>query len=201
MSCKHRFYDFLNPNIEGLEYLFIGTFNPEWNAENNNNAEYFYGRSTNNFWCILPHTFNDCCLIDKNITEWTEYCCLKKIGITDIIKEITNADSNNQEHYNLITRGYSDSNLDKKVGQEYCFSINFYDIEIIKIIEENKNTLKGVFFTRKTGAGIPRIWQKWCEIKNYCCENEISSNELITPSRYGAGIRESIEKWKEIIFP
>jgi hypothetical protein len=191
----------LNPKTEDLKYLFIGTFNPEWNSKNDNNAEYFYGRSTNNFWCILPHTFDDNCLIDKSITEWTEYCALKNIGITDIIREITNAEITNNEHYNLITRGYSDNNLDKRNGNDYIFTIDFNTSIILEIIRRNKKTLQGAYFTRKTDSGIPRIWEQWILIKNYCNENNINCNELITPSNYGPGIKKSIIKWKEIIFP
>ena len=64
MSCKHRFYDKLIPSWE-FEYLFIGTFNPEWNNPNGNNANYFYSRHTNDFWHILPEVFGDTSLMAK----------------------------------------------------------------------------------------------------------------------------------------
>jgi len=55
MPCEHRFLNDLIPNWE-LEYLFIGTFNPSWNNNNAVQADYFYGRVRNNFWCILPRS-------------------------------------------------------------------------------------------------------------------------------------------------
>ncbi len=35
MDCKHRFINELLPNWK-IKYLFINTFNPEWNNINNN---------------------------------------------------------------------------------------------------------------------------------------------------------------------
>ena len=54
MSCTHRFENQLIPNWE-IEHLFIGTFNPSWDLNNAGQADYFYGRVRNNFWCILPN--------------------------------------------------------------------------------------------------------------------------------------------------
>lgn len=208
MPCKHRFFNQLIPKNGSIEYLFVGTFNPAWDAENNNNAEYFYGRSTNNFWCIMPHAFGDICLIDKGITEWVKYCKEKNIVLTDLIKEITNADIGSNEHKNLITKGFSDSNLDKKnqnQNNKFIFEIDFITDDIIKIIKTNKKTLKGVFFTRETKSGIPRIWERWLIIKDFCNRQDILCAELITPSNRGRGceqgIKEKIIRWKEKIFP
>ena len=56
MACRHRFYDKLSPDWE-LEYLFVGTFNPSWDFNNAEQADYFYGRNRNFFWRILPEVF------------------------------------------------------------------------------------------------------------------------------------------------
>lgn len=88
MSCKHRFYNSLFPAENNYEFLVIGTFNPEWDAINGNNADYFYGRDSNFFWCIVPHAFDETCLINSGPNEWKKFCLKAehKIAITDLIK-------------------------------------------------------------------------------------------------------------------
>ena len=70
MACSHRFLNELIPDWE-IEYLFVGTFNPEWDSPNGNNANYFYGRSTNDFWYILPQAFGGKNLMDKRSQKET----------------------------------------------------------------------------------------------------------------------------------
>ena len=127
MSCRHRFYDNLIPNIDNPEYLFIGTFNPEWNAINGNNAEYFYGRETNLFWCIVPHAFDYGCLINKGVDEWIDFCNSEnhKIVLTDLIKEVTNADIENQTHYRLLASGFQDKALESVIDNNFHFELDF----------------------------------------------------------------------------
>ncbi len=40
MGCRHRLENQLIPNWE-LEYLFVGTFNPSWNYNNAEQADFF----------------------------------------------------------------------------------------------------------------------------------------------------------------
>mgnify|MGYP000203195880 CR=1 FL=1 len=48
-TIKHKFLDHnINPKAE---MLFLGTFNPE---TENNDADFFYGRSRNYLWKLLP---------------------------------------------------------------------------------------------------------------------------------------------------
>ena len=201
MPCKHRFYHVLDPQTDNLEYLFIGTFNPEWDAENDNNAQYFYGRFTNDFWSLLPQTFGDPSLTGKSVTEWIAYCNTRKIGITDLVREITNADKGVPDHYRLITEGYADNNLDKKYGNAYVFTIHFNTDVIKTIIERNILSLKGVFFTRKTGTGIPRIWAEWQKVCEHCNHHHVRYSELITPSGNGRRHKDRMAQWKKTILP
>lgn len=199
MPCLHRFHDILIPQQNGLRFLFIGTFNPEWNAANDNNANYFYGRTSNLFWCILPHAFNEICLIDKEREQWEEFCIEHKIGITDIISCVTNADQNIQEHFNLLTLGFKDGNIDKQIDKQYIFNIDFTTQGLIQLIDDNHQTLKGVFFTRSTNQGIPRIWHHWQAISQYCQNLNIYTNALPTPSPQGGTIRNKINIWRHEI--
>jgi hypothetical protein len=75
MSCHHRFLGLHNPNslLPNWEFdiLIIGTFNPKWNFSNGQNAEYFYGRTRNNyFWDVLPMVFEKDGLRNENVKKW-----------------------------------------------------------------------------------------------------------------------------------
>lgn len=199
MPCQHRFHDILIPQQNKLRFLFIGTFNPEWDAANANNANYFYGRASSLFWCILPHAFNENCLIDKEREEWEGFCVANKIGLTDIISCVINADQNNQEHINLLTLGFKDDNLDKKINRQYIFNLDFTTQQLTQLISENHQTLRGIFFTRSTNQGIPRIWQQWQVVSQHCQNLGIYSNGLPTPSTRGGTIRNKIFTWRQEI--
>ncbi len=199
MPCQHRFHDILIPQQDKLRFLFIGTFNPEWDAANANNANYFYGRASSLFWCILPHAFKENCLIDKEREEWGAFCVANKIGLTDIISCVTNADQNNQEHIDLLTLGFKDDNLDKKINRQYIFNLDFTTQQLTQLIDENRQTLRGVFFTRSTNQGISRIWQQWQDVSEYCQNLDIYSNGLPTPSTRGGTIRNKIFIWRQEI--
>lgn len=183
---NHKFHDVLIPKQEELKYLFIGTFNPEY--EERNDAEYFYGR--NSFWCILPHAFGAQCLINEGRKKWEEFCNEKKIGLTDLIKSLTNV--NKEEIKKDI---FSDATFNN-------YEMKFIDEEIISLIEKNKTTLKGVFFTRKSPAkNINNIWEKWDKILNRCSKlnktngGNIYFQTLLSPSLRGSNIRDVVSNW------
>jgi len=193
MSCKHRFYNELLPTW-GFDYLFIGTFNPEWNNPNGNNANYFYGRHTNDFWYILPKVFGDSNLMkkekrtDKNIL--IGYLKTRRIALTDIIIEVKNVEQENELHFNDII-SVKDKNLEK---YELIFNS-----EIFKLL---KNNLKGVFFTRQYESKST-ICNQWKLIKDRCLELSIPTSELVTPSRgyrsNGYNREKKINEWRNII--
>lgn len=199
MACLHRFHEILIPQQNNLRFLFIGTFNPSWDAANANNANYFYGRASSLFWCILPHAFNQNCLIDKERPEWEEFCVNHQIGISDIISSVTNADQNNAEHIELLTLGFQDKNLDKRLNREFVFEHDFTTERLLHLIGANRQTLRGVFFTRSTKAEIPRIWNQWENISRHCRQLNIPATALPTPSTRGGTIRERIFTWRRAI--
>ncbi len=195
MACKHRFINELNPEW-GIEYLFIGTFNPEWNNDNNN-AYYFYGRYTNDFWYIMPQVFGKNSLMEKKYRTNKEYLknFLKenKIGLTDLILEIKNVNENNPIHKKDVL-----SFKDKKI-ENYDIDFNINNIK--KIIDSNKN-LKGVYFTRNI-ENQSKICDEWLKIKDYCIRKNIHTSELITPSRgyrsNGYNRNKKLEDWRKIV--
>ena len=188
MPCKHRFYSELIPKMKDAEYLFVGTFNPEWDNPNGNNASWFYGRETNLFWCICPHAFNENCLIDKGEKEWREFCSGNNIVITDLVSEITNVDINNPEDVKAIN-SFSDVALDKMK-----FVSNAQ--HIIKYIQSGKHNLKGVFFTRKSKSGIPNLWIEWEAVVAAAKACGIHTSALQTPSLYLTSIPGAIREWR-----
>lgn len=199
IPCRHRFYDTLIPNQDKVKFLFVGTFNPNWNAIDGNNADYFYGRKTNLFWCICPHAFNDNCLIDKGLNEWLLFCNQNQIGLTDIIKEVTNANPQIERHIKLLTSGFQDKNLDLKEDNKFFFNLEFNTVNINDFITTRQNELKGVFFTRKSHSDIPRIWRHWLTIKQHCDDLNIYNASLPTPSIRGGAIRDKIFNWRQEI--
>ena len=194
MSCKHRFYDDLIPAWE-FDYLFIGTFNPEWDHPKGNDAKYFYGRYTNDFWHILPKVFGDEDLMSKEKRENKEllisYLKSRRIALTDLVTEVKNVEKENERHFRDIT-GFKDKDLEK-------YELVFND----KIFDLLKKSLKGVFFTRGYESNT-RIGRQWKAIREKCEERSIPCAELVTPSRgyrrNGYTREKKISEWKKSIF-
>jgi hypothetical protein len=199
MPCLHRFYDNLIPDQNPLHFIIIGTFNPSWNAVNGNNADFFYGRATNLFWCICPHAFNDECLIDRGVNEWIDFCTGHCIGLTDIIRNVVNASDENPLHVRLLTSGFEDKNLDLKEAGQFVFQLDFNTDAICDLITRRKSQVKGVFFTRKSHNDIPRIWEEWKKISRHCDLVGIPNAALPTPSSRGGAIRDKILTWRQEI--
>ncbi|HRR28546.1 MAG TPA: hypothetical protein P5270_04225 [Victivallales bacterium] len=153
MSCRHRFYDKLIPEWP-IKYLFIGTFNPEWNS--GNDAAYFYGRPQNRFWEIMPIALNfESQIKNRSNPEVLELFLKKnKIGLTDLIVEVTNADYKVASHRRAL--------LSFKDDELFRFKCKFNE-NIFDLIDKNAVLLQqgGVFLTRKSTpkGSIGLFWQ------------------------------------------
>jgi hypothetical protein len=171
MPCKHKFLADLSCTVSYKpDILIIGTFNPEWPVDNY--ASWFYGRTNNNyFWEILPRMFNDCSLRHSGPKRWKEFCSLKNIVITDLITSINDANEENPEHFEIISK-FRDAD----------FANYFKEIEmtnVLKIIEDNP-TIKKVFFTRQDGVGM--FDNQINIIDRHCKNKKIHFSRLLTPS-------------------
>lgn len=197
MACLHRFHKELLPKHQ-VKILFIGTFNPIWNVGKGDNPDYFYSRSANQFWCILPHALEQNCLIDKSRIEKEEFCTNNKIGLSDLIYCIENVNEK-EVNNDFLKKGFKDEAFEKTEGNNYILKITFFTEKLNKYIDQNKDVLKGVFFTRKTKKGIDRIWSEWLLIKNQCEKLNITCGELSSPSPRGGGIRNKIGEWRSAI--
>jgi hypothetical protein len=187
MPCTHRFENQLIPHWE-IEHLFIGTFNPSWNLNNAVQADYFYGRVRNNFWCILPRVFGGNDLKYCDLYSKLEYIQHHKIGITDLISKVINAEITNETDIIQLTTGFSDNVLNN-------YQLEF-NIENIKdLIMRNINTIKGVYLTRSTLGGINQITNGWNEIEIFCNQHQIHTEKLRTPANYGGGCIVKSNDW------
>tara|TARA_B000000532_G_scaffold149379_1_gene119939 strand:+ start:356 stop:946 length:591 start_codon:yes stop_codon:yes gene_type:complete len=191
MPCNHRFIQDLYPN-HNLKYLFIGTFNPEWDSPKGNDANWFYGRYTNSFWKILPETFGhpNLNIINnrQNPKPWKDYCIKNGIGLTDIIQTIK--DAKEEEHKTEIL-GFQDKHLER--FNEVIFT------DISNLIIRNSETLYGVYLTRYCHTlrknGI--FYKRWTEIENLCKQNGIHYSCLISPSNgCRVSIAEKVKIWQ-----
>lgn len=160
-TVRHRFLD--HQINQGTETLIIGTFNPE---TANNDAEFFYGRSRNYLWRLLPTAFGENDLKGASKQEKLEFIRKHKIDLIDLIKEIEVDAGQEANFYD----GYIDS---KVTGWR----------NIIALINSLPN-LKRVCFTRKTFSDIPNMKKQLDAIRQHCENKKISFKELTTPARF-----------------
>lgn len=194
MPCFHRFQEDLIP-LHELRYLFVGTFNPEWNNPNGNNANWFYGRRTNSFWRILPSVFGGENMNTfhhrQNPQIWKDYCLENGIGFTDIITAILDAEVEVHEQQIM---GFQDNFL------EHFINIIFTNIP--QIIENNANSLLGVYLTRFSHTLNPNgiFLEKWHEIEGLCNDLGVHNSPLVTPSNgYMMSVAEKSLIWQQAI--
>lgn len=163
-SVKHRFLDHqIDPDTETL---IIGTFNPE---AIDNDAEFFYGRSRNYLWRLLPTAFNEKDLKGASKSEKLEFIKKYKIDLIDLIEEITVDEGQEANYYD----GY----IDNKVTRWN---------NIVAVIDSLQN-LKRVCFTRKTFSDIPNMKKQLEAIQQHCDNKQIPFKVLTTPARFYEG--------------
>ncbi|SEH97801.1 uracil-DNA glycosylase family protein [Epilithonimonas hominis] len=184
MACNHKFIRDLDLSYAdwSVETLVVGTFNPEWSRSNN--ADWFYGRRTNNFWNVLPRIYLENELICSDKQTKLDFCRKHRIGITDLIKTINTASQ--EEHFNIIS-SFSDKAIEDN------FKNDITQVNIIEILE-NKKTIRNVYLTRSAKNGM---WRNlWKDIKSFCIDHEIYCTELLTPSNYAMYQYNKTEKQK-----
>jgi hypothetical protein len=175
MSCEHKFLNDLELAYSDWEIrtLFIGTFNPNWNSCSNE-SNWFYGRTKRNaFWCILPTIHEGQSLINGNKQDWINFCKRNRIGITDIITSISDANEDNPIHRNYICK-FKDDKLEN-------FDINITNVP--QILDRYVN-IKQVCITRQT---LSEFWEDiFTELfiwKNEHPERVLDIIHLRSPSR------------------
>ncbi|MBI2722800.1 MAG: hypothetical protein HYX39_11560 [Bacteroidetes bacterium] len=158
---QHRFlYHKIDPSTE---ILILGTFNPE---TENNPADFFYGRSKNYLWRLLPNAYQESDL--KGATKDLKIDFIKKykIDFIDLIAKIDVEHGKETDYYD----GY----IDGRVTQWQ---------DVISVIKKNPS-IKRICFTRKSFSDIPNMTKKVEEIKKYCISKNIDFEFLPTPARF-----------------
>ncbi len=161
ITVKHRFLETkINLNTETL---IIGTFNPETEE---NQAEFFYGRSRNYLWRLLPTAYREKDLKNASKREKLDFIARRNIDFIDLISEIEVVKGQEANYY--------DSFIDNKVTQWR---------NVIFEMGRLKN-LKRVCFSRKTFSDIPNMKKQIAEIQEYCDRNGLYFQAMTTPARF-----------------
>ncbi len=80
---SHKFIGHqINPNTETL---IVGTFNPDTDK---NSAEFFYGRSRNYLWSLLPIAFQSPDLKHATKSEKLDFMSLHSVDFIDLISKV-----------------------------------------------------------------------------------------------------------------
>ncbi len=173
MPCHHKFIDCLN--LDSINFhpntLVIGTFNPGWDNLNNQ-AEWFYGRTARNyFWDVLPRIYEGINLRHQPHTQWKHFCARNGIAVTDLLQTINDAEVDNPAHVAALL-GYQDADI----------ANNFHDFTPVDIVGvlQNHPTINHVYLTRQ--LGVPFWDNLWLQVTEYCNDNNISHQTLLTPS-------------------
>lgn len=158
MKVNHQFLNeaFFIPDWE-VEYLFLGTFNPEGGEKVN----YFYGRESNFTWKILSDIFKkDFNPYDtNNFSNFIKQLELKKIACMDIIKSVE-FDEKTYDEMRIKGKGYKDSNIiNNKVIRKYSTE------EVNLIIKKNKNVK--VFTTWGNGSNLKEWRTELIKLKDF----------------------------------
>lgn len=171
-KIKYRFLDHqINPAIKTL---IIGTFNPE---AKNNQAIFFYGRSRNYLWTLLPTAFHESDLKQADKNEKLVFIEKRKIDFIDLISEVQVEEEAN----------YYDGYIDDKVTVWR---------NVISEIDRLRY-LKRVCFTRKTFSDIPNMKKQIEAIHEHCERKGIYFKAIVTPARYYSAERQA--EWTDFL--
>lgn len=196
MSCSHRFIGLhvensLFPNWD-IDHFFIGTFNPEWDRPNASNAEYFYGRSAY-FWDAISIFFEDKPFewSDNNKEHMIAFCKRHKIGFTDLISSVMDADVNNETHRARIFT-VKDNELEK------FENINWNTERIIEYLRVNKP--KHLYFTLLAGNKGSIFTKEIQKVEQAAKTLNVTSKRLHSPTGANVGngsprLHELVERW------
>jgi len=180
-TTNHKFKNrkFYFPKWE-LDYLFIGTFNPEFGED----VPYYYGRSRNNFWKIISKIFKT--TIAPYDDDFFKKLIEIKLGCVDLVDSVTY--DKVLYHDKINGKGYDDKILFKKKNN---IKKNYNTIEIVNLIK--KNNLSKVYITNKGGVFLKEQKEELELIKNNCDVIYLPSPSPIHTNR--VGIEKVISNW------
>lgn len=157
-------HKFKNHQIQkDTKILVIGSFNPDVPQ---NKADFFYSRSRNYLWQLLPKCFNIDSLKQSSISEKLSFMKKHKIDFIDLISEIGVVNNQKVNYYDIC--------IDSQVTKWN---------DIVSLIKKHQKINK-VCLTRKTLNGIPNMKTKILRIEKFCIANKIKFRLLTTPARF-----------------
>lgn len=156
--------------------LILGTFHPDID----NGADFFYGRSRNYLWRILPACFNSPDLKGASLAEKQQFMHRYHVDFADIIQSLQNLPLGEEDNY-------ADDFIDGYIHQW----------KNIGILIDRLTALEAVYFTRKTFTMMPNISDKIAEIRNHCVLKCVRFCLLETPSRFSNQLK--IDAWTSTI--
>lgn len=156
----HKFREHqVNPETE---ILILGTFNPDIPG----GPDFFYGRTRNFLWHMLPQCWNIEPLKESSLLSKQEFMAAHKIDFADIIHSID------------VPEG-EESNVDDTFIDNHV--VEWKDINALI---ESLPKLKAVYFTRKTFNGIANMRVQVIKIASFCKQKNIRFCKLETPARF-----------------
>jgi hypothetical protein len=181
--CQHKFHNDLKLDYITWDVttLFIGTFNPGCCKEEDNSANWFYGRTQNNmFWDTLGYIYENNPQLGQhgNPQIWKAFCERNEIAVTDMISAVKEVDLNGADYQDLCN-GFSDKKLEYYIHNNQIVSTRLE--ELITNSPKLQN-LKYVYLTRAT-ANNP--WNTlWNPINQICTKKKIHIKKLTTPGGF-----------------
>jgi G:T/U-mismatch repair DNA glycosylase len=172
-KITHKFKSF--ENKEDIEILILGTFNPD---TGDNPAEFFYGRSKNYLWNLLPKVFGYKELKKESFQQKLNFIDQYKIGFADVIEEV--GVEVGQE------ANYDDTYINSRVSK-------WWDFESFL---KNHSNIKEIYFTRKSFSGVSNIETRVKLIQETCLKKGMKFAFLSTPSRFEN--EKKLNEWKQL---
>lgn len=160
---------------DSTQILILGTFSPDIPGA----PDFFFGRSRNYLWHMLPKCFGLGPLKDAPLEKKRDFMANFRVDFADLIAEIESVEEDDQ---------HEDEDL-------YDGRVHRWN-DVIGLIDSLKE-LKAVYFTRKTFNGIPNMKQQMKLIARHCQEKGIRICKLDSPSRHYSD--EKQQQWTDTI--
>lgn len=172
MLIHHKFLK--DYPLQGKKILILGTFNPDVAC---NKAEFFYGRSRNFFWTLLPLMFGQkSCKGD--VPAQKKFLQRYDIELSDLILSV-NIDEEHICNY----------------GDDKLRNVQEYNTQNILDVLAYGHT-KEVYVTRKSfDKSVAGIKNEIQQIKAFCDANGIKFRFLPTPARFFN--EKKVQEWQE----
>lgn len=172
-TILHKFRD--HQVATDTEILILGTFS----GDTEEGTDFFYGRSRNFLWHLLPQCWGGEPLKEASLEEKQRFMAERKVDFADLIHAI-----------------------DVPEGEEKNVDDAFIDSQAtewknIIVTMESLSNLKAVYFTRKTFNGIPNAKRHLNTVIDYCRQKDIRICKLETPAKFYSP--EKLQQWKDTI--